>query len=268
MMKNKISIIGGGNLGKSIALGLIKSKKYKPSEVIVTRRNLDKIKDLSEKGIEITDDNAYAVLSADIVVFCLKPYKIKQVLEKLKPELLEGKPMIVSTVTGFTLQNMTDVLGSSLDLFRAMPNTAISVGESMTCISTNSNNKDNIEFINSIFKAMGDSVIIEDEHMAAATVLAASGIAFAMRYIRAAMQAGIEIGFSSDLSKQIVNQTVKGASVLLQQNNLHPEFEIDKVTTPKGITISGLSKMELHGFSASVTQGVLASYGKIKDVKE
>ena len=267
-MNKKIAIIGGGNLGKSIATGLLRANAVRPEDLTITRRKIQFLLSFSEQGVNVTSDNHKAVNESDIVIFCVKPHKINDILSSVKSDILKKKPIVISTVTGVKLTELAGILGSTtISLYRAMPNIAISVGESMTCISTNSQDEVQNNTIAGLFNVMGHSAFVDDDLMGAATVLAASGIAFAMRYIRAAMQAGIEIGFSSELSKQIVTQTVKGASVLLQENNIHPESEIDKVTTPRGITITGLSKMELHGFSASLVQGVLASFEKIKEVK-
>ena len=103
--------------------------------------------------------------------------------------------------------------------------------------------------------------------MAAATVLSSCGIAYALRYIRAAMQGGIEIGFGAEMAQFITAQTVKGATELLLQSGHHPEREIDKVTTPMGVTITGLNEMEHKGFSSSLIQGLMASYKKIGNSK-
>ncbi len=266
-MNKKIAIIGGGNLGKSIAVGLLQANAVRPEDLTITRRKIQFLLSFSEQGVNVTSDNHKAVNESDIVIFCVKPHKINDILLSVKSDILKKKPIVISTVTGVKLTELAGILGNTISLYRAMPNIAISVGESMTCISTNSHDEVQKNIITELFDVMGHSALIDDDLMGAATVLGASGIAFAMRYIRAAMQAGIEIGFSSELSKQIVTQTVKGASILLQENNIHPESEIDKVTTPRGITITGLSKMELHGFSSSLVQGVLASFEKIKEIK-
>jgi pyrroline-5-carboxylate reductase len=118
--------------------------------------------------------------------------------------------------------------------------------------------------VENLFKALGPVLIIQDDMMAAATVLGACGIAFALRFIRAAQQGGIEIGFNAENALKIAAQTVKGAAELVLQNGNHPEQEIDKVTTPQGVTISGLNTMEHQGFSSALIQGVLTSYNKIK----
>ncbi len=262
----KIAIIGTGNLGSAIASGLLKSDLKDDMELVLTRRKIDKLKKFSGQNIEITNDNRYAVEKSQIIIISVKPHKFKEVLSEFK-DILSDKHIIISTVTGLSINEIKKQIDKDISIFRAMPNTAIAIQESMTCISSAKKEDTNIETVKEIFDKLGISVIIDDEMMGAATVLAASGIAFALRYIRASMQAGIEIGFSSELAQTIAAQTVKGASSLILQNQTHPEQEIDKVTTPLGITITGLNLMEYNGFSSSIIQGVLGSFNKIEKLK-
>ncbi len=144
-----------------------------------------------------------------------------------------------------------------------MPNTAIGIQQSMTCICSGPGNDPYLNIVEEIFSRLGRVIFIEESLMDAATVLGACGTAFAMRYIRASIQGGIQIGFSAAQANYIVAQTVLGAADLLLTNKNHPEFEIDKVTTPKGCTIAGLNEMEHNGFSSSLIKGIAVSYNKI-----
>jgi len=262
-MMKKIAIIGTGNLGKAIADGLLISNLVKTNALTLTRRNTYKLKEYKQKNVNITSSNIEAVKNSDIVILCIKPHKFNKIVREIMPVLHSGH-ILISTVTGVSIKKITEIIEKELSIFRAMPNTAISIRESMTCLSLKTENKKHIELVKNIFDKLGTAVIINDELMEAATILAASGIAFALRYIRASMQAGIEIGFESDLAQLIAAQTVKGASSLVLNKDAHPESEVDKVTTPLGVTITGLNKMEFNGFSSSVIQGVLSSYNKIK----
>jgi pyrroline-5-carboxylate reductase len=154
-------------------------------------------------------------------------------------------------------------VGNGFPIFRAMPNTAIAIQESMTCICSVNASEEQTSYVSELFEQLGKSVLIEEKLMDAATVLGACGTAYAMRYIRANIQGGIEIGFSAKVASLIAAQTVKGAAELLLQKNTHPEQEIDKVTTPKGCTIAGLNEMEHQGFSSSLIKGIVTSYKKI-----
>lgn len=261
-MGKKISIIGGGNLGTAIAEGLLKSKFSKASEIIVTKRNLATLKSLKEKGIAITDNNAAAVKISDVIILAVKPFQVNDVLNIIKKELTSGK-LLISVVTGVTIQEMDSIIKKKLPVFRAMPNTAIAIQESMTCVCSQQASAVDSKYVYELFSTLGKVVTIEEKLMEAATILGACGTAYAMRYIRANIQGGIEIGFDAATASLIAAQTVKGAAELLLQKGTHPEQEIDKVTTPKGCTIAGLNEMEHQGFSSSLIRGIVTSYKKI-----
>ena len=261
-MGKKISIIGGGNLGTAIAEGLLKSKFSKASEIIVTKRNLATLKSLKEKGIAITDNNAAAVKISDVIILAVKPFQVNDVLNIIKKELTSGK-LLISVVTGVTIQEMDSIIKKKLPVFRAMPNTAIAIQESMTCVCSQQASAVDSKYVYELFSTLGIVVTIEEKLMEAATILGACGTAYAMRYIRANIQGGIEIGFDAATASLIAAQTVKGAAELLLQKGTHPEQEIDKVTTPKGCTIAGLNEMEHQGFSSSLIRGIVTSYKKI-----
>jgi pyrroline-5-carboxylate reductase len=258
----KIAIIGTGNLGKAIANGLLESNIIKPKNLTLTKRNYKLLGDFKKEGVVITNDNNKATQDKDIVFLCVQPHKLNAILNDISNDFKTG--IIISTITGITLAQLQKSIDKKVGLFRAMPNTAIAIKESMTCIATNNGTVKQKEIVEKIFNTLGKSLFIEDELMGSATVLAASGTAFALRYLRAAMQGGIEIGFESDDAQKIAAQTLKGATSLILKNNSHPESEIDKVTTPLGITITGLNKMEQEGFSSALIHGIQASYKKIK----
>ena len=262
MNKNKIAIIGGGNLGASIAEGLHKSHLYVSKDITVTRRKIELLKHLSESGLNVHSDNLLAVKNADIIIIAVKPYNVDKILNEIKPALTT-EHIVVSVATGFPISQMQTIVGENIQIFRAMPNTAISICESMTCIATNNGDEGARNEIIKLFDQLGQSIIINEDLMDAATVLAACGIAYALRFIRAASQGGIEIGFDAQTAMQISAQTVKGAAGLLIEGKQHPEWEIDKVTTPQGCTIAGLNEMEHQGFSSSLIKGILTSYNKI-----
>ena len=261
-MGKKIAIIGTGNLGASIARGLVKNN-FPAENLTATRRKVEQLENLSRVGIITTDNNCEAVKDADLIILAVKPFKIEAVLTEIAPCLKDGQ-ILVSVVSGISIEAIKKHIGQDVIICRAMPNTAIAINESMTCIAAPKTSQEQKDSLTELFSGLGESIFINEEMMDASTVLAACGIAFAMRFIRAMVQGGIEIGFDSKTAKLIANQTVKGAAELLIQNSLHPEEEIDKVTTPKGYTISGLNEMEHNGFSSSLIKGILTSFNKIE----
>ncbi|MCA4897187.1 MAG: pyrroline-5-carboxylate reductase [Bacteroidota bacterium] len=263
-MKNKkIAIIGGGNLGAAMAEGLLKSGFSRPEDITVTRRTLSRLTDLKEKGVNVTDDNDLAIRASEVIIVALKPFNVKEVLTSLKNSFDPKKHLIISLVTGVFLKDLADIFESDFPIFRAMPNTAIAIQESVTCICHRGATAEQTSYVNELFNQLGITIPIEEKLMDAATVLGACGIAYALRFIRAATQGGIEIGFDAKTASLITAQTVKGAAELLLKGTNHPEEEIDKVTTPKGCTIVGLNEMEHRGFSSSLIRGIGASFNKI-----
>lgn len=262
MSAQNVAIIGCGNLGLSIVEGLLSVEGLDPSTIIATRRNIAAIASLAERGVHVTENNLNAVSNARLVVLGVKPYKVQHVMEEIRDKLTADH-IVVSLATGISLDELAEWAQKPLPLFRAMPNIATDIRESMTCVCGRNASNGNQQIVMDFFDQIGKSLVINEELMQAATVLGACGIAYVLRFIRAMIQGGIEIGFDAKTANAIVNQTVKGAAKLLLEKGEHPESAIDKVTTPKGCTIVGLNEMEHQGFSSSLIRGIVASHDKI-----
>ena len=263
MQIGKIAVLGAGNMGGSIVNGIIQSRYLDAASVYVADPREGILEGFRSKGVQTCQKNIEAAEAADLVIFAVKPYLIETVIREVRPALTPGK-ILVSIVTGVSLSRL-EVLagGGQLGIFRVMPNTAIAIQESMTCIASGGNPGESLEIVKDLFDHLGKTVVISEELMAAATVLASCGTAFALRYVRAAMQGGVEMGFSADMAQFITAQTVRGAVQLVLNTGNHPEKEIDKVTTPGGITITGINEMEHQGFSPAVIQGLISAFKKI-----
>ncbi len=264
----KIAIIGVGNLGYSIAIGILDRKKeIELKSLFLTKRNITSLENLDKlSAVKLTTDNKRAVKYSDVIIVAVLPSQLKKVLEEIKEEINPKKHTVISVATGRKIKDIEKALGTDIPIIRAMPNTAISVGESMTCLSANKNGNKSIDKAKVIFNALGQTLCIDEKHMQAATVICASGIAFWMRLIRATTQGAVQLGFHSEEAQQLSMQTCLGAAKLLIDSQSHPEQEIDKVTTPSGCTIEGLNEMEHNGLSSSLIQGLVASYQKINEI--
>jgi pyrroline-5-carboxylate reductase len=263
-MDRKVAIIGCGNLGIAILEGLLDSEYTAPENITATRRNVKVLKEFEERGVVVTSNNKTALGNAELILVALKPHNILTILEELRDEFIPGKHILVSLATGISIEQLGAATSPQLSIFRAMPNTAAFVNESLTCICANTQEEKILNTVRQMFDGIGEIQFIEEELMEAATVLGACGIAYVLRFMRAMVQGGIQIGFSSKVASFIVNQTVNGASKLLIENGAHPEQEIDKVTTPKGCTIEGLNEMEHNGFSSALIKGIVTSFEKIE----
>ena len=264
----KIAIIGAGNMGGAIACGLAASGEYKAGEIVCANPSVGKLDALKSRYeiISTTTDNLVAAEGADIVIIAVKPWLAESVIKQILTAFNAPSKILVSVVADTSFATLRDWVSQSEcqpAIFRVIPNTAISVGQSMTCVSADGATQEQTDAVMNIFGKMGEAMLVDEKMLEVGMVLASCGIAFALRYIRAASEGGVELGCPAAQAARIVAATMKGAAELLLQNNSHPEQEIDKVTTAGGITIKGLNEMEHAGFSSAVIRGLKASAGKI-----
>lgn len=249
-------------MGGAMADGFIKSGAVKPADISVANPTAQKLEHFALQGASVTTDNKTAAEGADIVVIAVKPWLVEQVVNELKPVLNYTRQTIITVAAGISGSQFTAWLKKDdavPQTFIVIPNTAIAVLASMTFIVPVNATADTTTTIKALFDNVGQTMVTDERHLSAGMTLASCGIAYAMRYVRAAAEGGVELGFKADMAKDIVLQTMKGAVELLQANGNHPEAEIDKVCTPGGLTIRGLNEMEHAGFTSAVIRGLKAA---------
>ncbi|MGL4852173.1 MAG: pyrroline-5-carboxylate reductase [Phocaeicola sp.] len=254
----KITVIGGGNMGGAIARGLAKGKSISTENITVTDLSvevLEKLK-LEHPEMQITTDNHTAVEKADIIVLAVKPWLVKQVLSAFR---LTNRQVLVSVAAGITFEELIACTNPEITIFRLIPNTAITYLESMNLIASHNASKEQEELMVSMFNEMGLAMLVPESWMAATTALTSCGIAFVLKYIQAAMQAGVEMGVPPQAAMKMVAQSVKGAAELILNADTHPSVEIDKVTTPGGVTIKGINELDHNGFTSAIIKAMKIS---------
>jgi pyrroline-5-carboxylate reductase len=256
---SKLAVLGGGNLGRALALGWVGARRFSPADICVTRRQAEKLDDLEEAGFLTGDDNMAAVAACDLLVVAVQPQQLDDLLVEIAATLEVGRHRLVSVVSGASIAQIRRTVGDDVAVVRAMPNTAVSIGESMTCLSAEEGSEDALAEAQSLFEAVGRTLVIQEEMMVPATALCACGVAFFLRCVRAASQGGIEIGFHPEEALLLAGQTASGAAALSLKEDTHPEGEIDRVTTPRGCTIVGLNEMEHQGLSSALIKGLIVS---------
>lgn len=257
-----IAILGGGNVGQALARGLIASGRYRAADIALTRLHPDKLGESVPEGLQVGRDNRAAVARARQVVVAVQPRQLDVLLSDIAGTLDAKRHTVISVVTGASIAQIRAQLGVDLPIVRATPNTAIAIGQSMTCLAALPEHGDALKQAKLLFDSVGTTLEIDEAMMESATALCACGIAFFLRSIRAASQGGIEIGFHPEEALLMAAQTARGAAGLLMREGAHPESEIDRVTTPRGCTIAGLNEMEHRGFSSAMIKGILTSARK------
>jgi pyrroline-5-carboxylate reductase len=255
----KIAIIGAGNMGGAIARGLSAGKRVETHDIFVanpSQPKLDKLK-AEYPEINVTTSNSDAAAKADVVVLAVKPWLIASVVSELK---LKESQTLISVAAGISFAQLEEFTGfKSMAMFRLIPNTAISVKESMNLVAVRNVSEELKSEIVGLLNELGTSIVLPEEKFEAGTALTSCGIAYLFKYIQAAMQAGTEMGLKPADSMKMVAQTMKGAAEIILAGDTHPALEIDKVTTPGGITIKGLNELEHEGFTSAVIKALKAS---------
>jgi pyrroline-5-carboxylate reductase len=257
-----IAILGGGNLGRALAMGWTEAGYCTPSRITITRRQPEKLGYFADAGFRVGSDNVAAVQASDVIVLAVQPQQIGELLEEIRPAIDPARHRVVSVVSGVGIAQLRERLGSPVPIVRAMPNTAVSIRESMTCLASEDADTAALLEAQELFEFVGRTLVVSEDMMIPATALCACGVAFFLRAVRAASQGGIEIGFHPEEALLLAAQTAKGAAALVLSQGRHPESEIDQVTTPRGCTIAGLNEMEHQGFSSAMIKGILLSASK------
>ena len=255
----KIAIIGAGNMGSAIAASL-RGADYEITMTAATHKSVERAAKRFP-DVTATTDNRKAVKGADIVVLCVKPYMAAKVMQEIAPGVKPGA-IFISVVAAMTLNELKECLSpreGKVCFFRVIPNTAIAVGKSATFIvAAPDASEEAVATVTEIFDRSGKTFLVEEKQMGALTSISSCGIAYILRFIRAAAEGGVEIGLNPRFAAEVVAATADGAAALVEAGG-HPEAEIDKVTTPGGLTIKGLNALEQKGFTAAVIAAVKAS---------
>jgi len=249
----QLAILGAGNLGLALARGLVRAGRLQAEEMTLTRRHEAVLDDL-----RIGTDNPGAVRGADTVVLAVQPQQLDALLDEIAPAVDPERHVLISVVSGASRESIHRRVPKAVPIVRAMPNVAIAIGQSMTCLA----GEEGLDRARSLFEAVGTCARIDEEQMVPATALCACGVAFFLRAVRAASQGGIEIGFHPEAALAMAAQTAVGAAALMLESGRHPEREIDTVTTPRGCTIVGLNELEHRGFSSAMIKGILTAAEK------
>ncbi|HIF07650.1 MAG TPA: pyrroline-5-carboxylate reductase [Gemmatimonadetes bacterium] len=243
-----LAILGGGNLGQALARGLVRSGTLRPDQIHVTSLHPPSLEALAAEGFPVGRDNLVAMEGASTVLLAVQPQQITDLIDEIQGGIDPERHKVISVVTGVSVDQLREMIPAPTQVVRAMPNTAVSIGESMTCLAANPDSMEALEEAETLFNGVGITLRIEDEMI--------------LRSVRAASQGGIEIGFHPEDALLLAAQTAKGAASLALRDNHHPESEIDRVTTPRGCTIAGLNEMEHQGFSSAMIKGFVLSARK------
>lgn len=259
----RLTVIGAGNMGGALIHGWAKSEQIE--QITIADKNEGLLASFQElyPSVRTTTDNAGAVDGADVIVVVVKPWLMSEVLGELRGHVDFRRQIVVSDAANFTTDKVAQALGRDGQYAYVIPNIAAEFGQSMSFIAMGrAANDDTTQAVKALYDLVGDTMVVDEKQVEPGMMMASCGIAYVMRYIRAQMEGGCQMGFYPAQAKQIAMQTMQGAVSLLRETGWHPEEAIDRVTTPAGVAIKGIIALDEAGFSSAVIRSLKAGLEK------
>ncbi len=242
----KIGVIGVGVMGRTLIQAL-ETSGIVPRERVwaaaKTERSCERARD--ELGVDVHIDYSHELADTRVILVCVKPYQVSDVLSTLKKSGLPADVLIISIVAGTFINTIEQELVTPNPVIRAMPNTPCVVKQGMTIFCPGSfASKDHVELARQIFASVGEVLELEERHFDAVTGLSGSGPAYLYLIMEALADGGVRVGLPRDVALKIVSQVVLGAAAMVKESGRHPAALRDDVTTPAGCTIAGILTLE------------------------
>jgi pyrroline-5-carboxylate reductase len=266
--EKKIALLGCGKMGTILLQALLERGLVKAAQVVATVQHADRCQKLSGElgGVSVGTDNRAAVSGATIVLLCLKPQVLGQLLEEIASSIGPGT-LVISIAASTTTSFIHQKLGKAVPVVRAMPNTPATVGAAMTAVSAGpSARPEHVETAKHLFESVGRALVVDEKHMDAITALSASGPAFVFVILEALAEAGVKVGLPREMATTLVAQTLYGSALLALKTGHHPALLKDAVTTPAGCTIEGLMELEKGGLRVALMNAVIKTTIRAKEL--
>ncbi len=243
--QKRLAVLGAGKIGGILLRAFLKQGLIPPKQAVATVQHPEKAQAMArELGISVSTDNRAAARQADIILLCVKPQTVREVLEEIRSEVSEDK-LVVSVAASVPTQYLEKHLAANVPVVRAMPNTPCAIGCGMTGISKGSHaTPSHLETARTLFETVGRAVVVDEKHMDAVTGLSASGPAFIYIILESLAEAGVKVGLPRDIATLLAAQTAQGAARVVLETGDHPALLKDGVTTPAGCTIDGILELE------------------------
>ncbi|MDD5131330.1 MAG: pyrroline-5-carboxylate reductase [bacterium] len=266
MINKKIGIIGCGNMGGTIAQGLIKNNLFKKQNVFICDKDKKKIAHL-KKEIKVKSicPSVELVKKADIIILAIKPKDFDQILQKIS-KAVGTKKLVISVAAGISTGHIEYFLGP-VPVVRVMPNLAVVVATGMSAVCKGKFARgQHLLLTEKIFRSIGKTVVVPEPLMNAVTAVSGSGPAYIFEVMEDMIQAAMKAGLSKDVSEELVKQTVFGSAKMVIEGKDAPAVLRDRVTSPGGTTEAALKHMKQHHFAAVLIEAIQQAKRRAKEL--
>jgi pyrroline-5-carboxylate reductase len=252
-----IGIIGAGKMGDTIISGLLSAGVADNKQIIAVDKHQERLTYIeSRHGVSVSSNVISAVEQCDILLFCVKPQNARELFEGLSDFIRPGQALM-SIMAGITISKMEKWLPEGTSVIRVMPNTPSQVNAGMSAIATGTSVPAyHLEWAETLFSAVGRTIVLEEKHFDAVTGLSASGPAFIYIAIEALADGGVKSGLPRDVAIQLASQMTLGAAKMVLETGKHPAILKDDVTTPAGCTTDGILALEEGGLRVALIKAV------------
>ena len=266
-MSIKLGTIGGGVMGEALLSRLIAQGLYSPEEILVSDPSLQRRQWLSQQyGVQVGMENSLAASAAEVLLLAIKPQSFAMVVAELEHCPGERRALVLSILAGVPLSKLEAAFPQQ-PVIRAMPNTPATVAAGITAMAAGQHvQSHHLELAKQIFQAVGEAVDVPEALMDAVTALSGSGPGYLAVAVEALIDGGVSVGLPRAIATQLALQTLRGTAQLLQDNELHPAELKDRVTSPGGTTIAGISALERAGFRSALIEAVRAAYQRSREL--
>jgi pyrroline-5-carboxylate reductase len=267
LSKKRLAVIGAGKIGSILLQGMIEHGLFERELVTATVHHEEKVEAVRKVlKVKVGNDNVSAVRNAEVVLICVKPQTVGQVMEQIAP-VVTSKQLLISVAASVPTDYMEKRLPDKAHIIRAMPNTPSMVGRGMTAICRGKFATDSdVSLAQSLFNTIGRTVVVDEKHMDAITGLSASGPAFIYIMLESLAEGGVKVGLPRDLATLLAAQTTLGAAKMVLETGHHPALLKDAVTTPAGCTIDGILELEEGGLRVTLIKAVVKAASRAKEL--
>jgi pyrroline-5-carboxylate reductase len=265
----KLALVGAGKIGEALLSGILSSQLVPVTRVVATDADRTRADYIGEKyGVRTYTNNRQAVAGADLVLLCVMPQRVKDILREIRKDVRQGV-LVISVAASVTTRLIEQELDRGVRVVRVMPNTPCLIRQGMSALCRGKHATDeDLKIAQAIFGSMGRAVVVDERHMDAITGLSASGPAYVYMIIESLAEAGVKLGLPRELSTELSAQTLLGASAMVLHTGEHPAKLKDMVTTPAGCTIDGLLELEEGGLRVTLIKAVVRAAERARELVE
>jgi pyrroline-5-carboxylate reductase len=267
LSRKRVAVLGAGKMGGILLKALLEKKLFAPQATTATVQHEERARALSKQlHISVTTDNLAAVQRADIVLVCVKPQVVKEVMDQIRPNI-SPKQLVISVAASVPTSEIENALGKNVPVIRAMPNTPCALGCGMTAFCRGKfAGVRHVEMASALFQVVGRTVVVDEKHMDAVTGLSASGPAYIYIILESLAEAGVKVGLPRDIATLLAAQTTLGASTVVLETGDHPALLKDSVTTPAGCTIDGIMELEEGKLRVTLIKAVVKAAQRAREL--